>query len=107
MAEEVSHAATVLQALEELRMEEDEELQSRKRAAQIVAVKDCLLKLREITYATRIDWESLLRAQQSTDDGSDDRNVTDEQFVEALHVANEKTANKLTPGEFETLLRKF
>eukprot|EP00945_MAST-04E_sp_MAST-4E-sp1_P004783 g4783.t1 len=107
MAAGESHAATALQALEELRMEEDEELQALKRAAEIVAVKDCLLKLRDITYSTRIDWDSILRAQQTEGGGSDDRNVTDEQFVEALHVANENTSNKLTPGEFETLLRKF
>ena len=93
MAAGESHAATALQALEELRMEEDEELQALKRAAEIVAVKDCLLKLRDITYSTRIDWDSILRAQQTEGGGSDDRNVTDEQFVEALHVANENTSN--------------
>ena len=88
-------------------MEEDEELQAARRAAEVVAIKDCLIKIRKITYATRIDWEALLCAQQNPGDGSDERNVTDEQFVEALHAANEKTSNKLTPGEFETLLRKF
>jgi len=100
------HAATALQALEELRLEEDAAHQAAIRAGQVVALKDALHKLRSITYDCKIDWEGILIAQQ-TEDQEDERNLTDEQFVEALHAVNEKTADKLTPGEFETLLRKF
>ena len=100
------HAATALQALEELRLEEDAAHQAAIRAGQVVALKDVLHKLRSITYNCKVDWEGILIAQQ-TEDQEDERNLTDEQFVEALHAVNEKTADKLTPGEFETLLRKF
>ena len=44
---------------------------------------------------------------QQTEENTDNRNLTDEQFVEALHVVNDKTADKVTVGEFEILLRNF
>ena len=44
---------------------------------------------------------------QQTEENTDNRNLTDEQFVEALHIVNDKTADKVTVGEFEILLRKF
>ena len=54
------HAATALQALEELRLEEDAAHQAAIRAGQVVALKDALHKLRSITYDCKIDWEGIL-----------------------------------------------
>ena len=70
------------------------------------ALKVALEKLRIITYKQKFDWKETLLVQQ-TEENTDDRNVTDEQFVEALHIANEDASDKVTVGEFEILLRKF
>ena len=99
-------AATALAALEKLRLEEQMELLEVQRAEEIGSLKVALEKLRSITYQNNIDWRETLLAQQ-TEENTDNRNLTDEQFVEALHVVNDKTADKVTVGEFEILLRNF
>ena len=99
-------AATALAALEKLRLEEQMELLEAQRAEELGSLKVALEKLRSITYENNIDWRETLLAQQ-TEENTDNRNLTDEQFVEALHVVNDKTADKVTVGEFEILLRNF
>ena len=99
-------AATALAAMEKLRLEEEMELFEARRAEEVGSFKIALEKLRDITYKQKFDWEKTLLAQQ-TEGNTDNRNVTDEQFVEALHIANEGAVDKVTVGEFETLLRKF
>ena len=99
-------AATALAALEKLRLEEEMELLEAQRAEEVGSLKVALEKLRIITYKQKFDWKETLLVQQ-TEENTDDRNVTDEQFVEALHIANEDASDKVTVGEFEILLRKF
>ena len=99
-------AATALAALEKLRLEEQMELLEAQRAEELGSLKVALEKLRSITYENNIDWRETLLAQQ-TEENTDNRNLTDEQFVEALHIVNDKTADKVTVGEFEILLRNF
>ena len=83
-------AATALAALEKLRLEEQMELLEVQRAEEIGSLKVALEKLRSITYENNIDWRETLLAQQ-TEENTDNRNLTDEQFVEALHIVNDKT----------------